>query len=383
VLLATVASAHAVDVTGDWFICLDCRVDGLCHPLGGPQPETDDWAITQAGTDLSIDSTRFQSTFTGTIDPMTGAFEVPNPPNFVAFDGTATFSTIDGHYDSLFQSGTIFGARRCELPTPACDDGDPCTDDTCETAVVGTCTALPQAVCINTQNGTCVTTTSTSTSTSTTTTSLPLGHHPVTGAKLVLKRNSKGRETLTFVSKDPNVYVPAFGGPDDPTLVDTQIEVYSPPETSSLFEIVIPAGLGNPGWQTKLTPTATYLFKNSSAPSGISVVKLLKLRAGKGLKIVARATGLSMTTALGGGRTRVAAHAAQRRAPRRLRPLRRRQHPQGRAADVRRAGLARAAELSRGDAARAVTSRIRRYAGDSACCGSVSAISYHGVFDPT
>lgn len=299
-LLAMVTATHAVNLTGDWFVCSDCRVGGFCHPLGGPQPETSNWDITQTGSNLSIFIDRFAPTvFTGTIDSASGAFVVPNPPNFVEFMGIGSFARIDGSYDSSFQTGSIFGGRRCDPMAPACDDRDPCTDDTCETQVVGTCTETPVAVCVNTQNGTCVTTTSTSTSTSTTTSSLPPLHFPMIGAKLVLKQNSKGRETLTFVSKDPNVYVPPFGGPDDPTLVTTQIELYSPNEQSSLFEITIPPGVGNPGWQIRPTPSPTYLFKNSFAPAGISEVRVAKLRDGKGLKIVARATGLSMTAPLG------------------------------------------------------------------------------------
>jgi hypothetical protein len=184
--------------------------------------------------------------------------------------------------------------------SPACDDGDSCTIDTCVNTTVGTCVELPPVnVCVNTQNGICATTTSSSTSTTTTTTLIPATHHPVAGTKLVIKKAASGKETLIFVTKDPTVYVPPFGGPDDPTTIQTQIDVYSPPETSSSFEITVPPVMGKPGWQTSPSPTPTYLFKNPSAPAGISKVKLIKLRGGKGLKIVARATGLSMTTPLG------------------------------------------------------------------------------------
>jgi hypothetical protein len=81
--------------------------------------------------------------------------------------------------------------------------------------------------------------------------------------------------------------------------VTTQIELYSPVEDSSMLEITIPPVVGNPGWQTKPTPTPQYLFKNSFAPEGISKVRVMKLRSGKGIKIVARATGLSMNQPLG------------------------------------------------------------------------------------
>jgi hypothetical protein len=291
-------TAYAVDLTGDWFICADCRVDGFCHPFGGPQPETDGWTITQTGTSLSIVTTQFGSTFSGTIDPATGAFVVPRPQNAIEFTGVGTFSTIDGRYDSSFQWGTIFGGRRCDPLAPACNDGDACTNDACQPAVVGTCTETPVAVCVNAPNGSCPTTTSTSTTTSTTTTSLPPEHYPVTGSKLVLKRNANGRQTLIFVTRDPGAFVPAFGGPDDPTTVPIQIDLYTPTESSPLFDLVVPPGVGKPGWTTRPVPP-TYTFTNSFAPEGISKVRSVKIRQGKGLKIVARATGLSMTTPLG------------------------------------------------------------------------------------
>ena len=296
-LLATAAPLYAVDLTGQWFICDDCSVGGVCDPLGPPPPSSDNWDITQSGTSLSADSQNFNVTFTGTIDPGTGIFEL-SYSNFLFFDGIGSFSTIDGTYDSSLQSGHIFGGRLCSMASE-CDDGDSCTIDACVNTTVGTCTSTPVNVCTNTQNGICSTTTSSSTSTTTTTTLLPVGHHPVTGTKLVLKKSATGKETLIFVTKDPTVYVPPFGGPDDPSTIDTQIEVYSPPEQSSTFEITVPSGVGNPGWQTSPLPAPTYLFKNSTAPAGISVVKYVKLRSGKGLKIIARATGLSMSTPLG------------------------------------------------------------------------------------
>jgi hypothetical protein len=97
---------------------------------------------------------------------------------------------------------------------PACDDGDACTDDTCVTATLGTCTDDPaQSYCTFTPNGSCVTTTTTS---STTTTTMPFGQHPMSGQKLVIKRSASGRQTLIFVTKDPAAYVPAIGLPTIP-----------------------------------------------------------------------------------------------------------------------------------------------------------------------
>jgi hypothetical protein len=298
--LATAAPLHAVDLTGSWFVCEDCRIGDFCDPFAPPPPWPDTWEVTQTGTDLSVESTFLSQTLTGTIfNPATGGFGVSCCGHSYRFGGIGSFSTIDGTFDFSLTRGHIFGARTCNPMSPACDDGDSCTIDTCVNSTVGTCTATPVDVCINTQNGICATTTSSSTSTTTTSTLLAADQHPVTGTKLVLKKAASGRETLIFVTKDPTVYVPPFGGSDDPTIVKTQIELYSPPETSSSNEITVPSGVGKPGWQASPLPTPTYLFKNPTAPAGISKVKFIKLRAGKGLKIVARATGLSMTTPLG------------------------------------------------------------------------------------
>jgi hypothetical protein len=295
-LVASVAPAGAVDHSGEWTVGADCRDGGTCDPLG-PPTFVDDWTITQVGSDLTIDSSVFVPTFTGTIDSASGAFVTPQPPNFIEFAGVGTFSTIRGTYDSLLQSGAITGGRRCDPFAPACDDGTGCTDDACVETTLGTCTDMtPVAVCVNTPNGSCATTTTTSTST--TTTSLPPTHHPISGERLVLKRSSSGRQILVFVSKDPTVYVPAFGAADDPTVVGSQIDVYSPAGSSPPFAITIPPVSGTPGWTTAPSPPA-YRFRNASAPAGYSVVRQVKLRAGKGLKIVARATGLDMTRPLG------------------------------------------------------------------------------------
>jgi hypothetical protein len=300
IVLTMTGSARAViDMTGTWATCGDCRIGGVCDPFYSPSPTTfDTWTVTQSGAVLTVQSSAFGYTFNGTIDSATGAFSWDPPPaNLVGVDAVATFATFAGMYDSTLETGSIVGARSCNPMAPACDDGTSCTDDACVSTTIGTCTDDPPVnVCVNTQNGTCSTTTTTSTTISTTTSLLPADQHPVTGSRLILKKSSSGRETLIFVSKDPAVYVPAFGAADDPTLGYTHIDLYTPNASSPSLDI--PAGVGKPGWLTKPAPP-TYQFKNSFAPNGISVVRSVKLRAGKGLKIVARATGLSMTQPLG------------------------------------------------------------------------------------
>lgn len=292
-VLASAFSARAVDLTGDWVSCGDCRIDGAFgHSCDiGPSTTVSPLAITQTGTNLSINS--ILGTSTGTIDPVTGLFNVPN--GGLRFSGIGTNHSIDASFDSTFQQGRTVASRACDPMAPACDDGDSCTDDTCVTATIGTCTSDPvQNYCTNTQNGSCTTTTTSST----TTTTMPLGQHPMTGQKLVIERNSKGRQTLIFVTKDPLAYVPTVGAFDDPSLLTTQIHLYAPVADGGP-NLTIPPGIGKPGWFVKPVPGPQYKFTNSAAPEGISVVRTMKLRAGKGYKIVARATGFPMNQPLG------------------------------------------------------------------------------------
>jgi hypothetical protein len=116
---------------------------------------------------------------------------------------------------------------------------------------------------------------------------------PISGAKLILSRNSSGSEKLTFVSKDVNFLFAAIGGADDPSGVGASMTLVSPAEPPVTFGI--PSGIGNPGWKTKDGATRDgYQFTNGSAPAGISVVRSGKLRERRGIKIVARETGLAL-----------------------------------------------------------------------------------------
>ena len=296
-LLAAVLPARAVDLTGDWVICGDCGIISGCNPMSSSPTDVDHWSITQTGSNLSIDSTLFSTTFTGIIQE-TGVFNLTRPPNSIAWSALSTDTSIDGMYDSGLQQGRVVGARVCDPMAPACDDGDSCTDDACVTAAIGTCTDDPvQNYCTHMPNGSCVTTT-TATPPTTTTTTMPFGQHPMSGQKLVIKRSASGRQTLIFVTKDPAAYVPAIGAPDDPSTVTTQIHLYSP-VTDGASDLTIPPGVGKPGWLVKPVPGPQYKFTNSAAPAGISVVRTMKLRAGKGYKIVARATGFLMNQPLG------------------------------------------------------------------------------------
>jgi hypothetical protein len=120
---------------------------------------------------------------------------------------------------------------------------------------------------------------------------------PISGAKLSITRSSSGTERLTFTSKDVHVLFPALGGADDPSVVGATITLVSPAEVP--VTLAIPAGVGNPGWRLTDRTLDRYKFSNGAAPGGPSVVRQVSLRENRGLKIVARETGLALAAAQG------------------------------------------------------------------------------------
>jgi hypothetical protein len=128
-----------------------------------------------------------------------------------------------------------------------------------------------------------------------------LGHavdRPISGTKLVITRSSAGSEKLTFVSKDVGFLFPAIGGGDDPSAAGASVTVVSPLEPP--VTLAIPPGVGNPGWSAKdRTTLDAYQFANGAAPAGPSVVRSARLREKRGIKIVARESGLALAAAQG------------------------------------------------------------------------------------
>jgi hypothetical protein len=111
--------------------------------------------------------------------------------------------------------------------------------------------------------------------------------------KLELKRTSSGKEKLTFTSKDVNFLFPALGGPDDPSTGGATITLVSPVEAPVSFPV--PAGVGNPGWRVSDRTLDSYTYRNGGAPAGPSIVRSMSLREGRGIKLVGRSLGLSLS----------------------------------------------------------------------------------------
>jgi hypothetical protein len=121
--------------------------------------------------------------------------------------------------------------------------------------------------------------------------------HPVSGRKLVIKRAASGTEKLVFVSKDPALPFPAIGGPDDPASEDgAVVDVFT--QNEGMVSFLAPAGLGKPGWIVRQGARGVYKFVDPP-PGGLSALRVLILKEGRLLKVVAKTTGLPLAGPLG------------------------------------------------------------------------------------
>jgi hypothetical protein len=124
---------------------------------------------------------------------------------------------------------------------------------------------------------------------------------PIDGTKLVIKRSGSGKEKFVFVSKDPSFLFATIGGPDDPANGSpggALIEILSRDEADASF--VVPAGESlPPGWKVKDANVDLFKYVNKDAPAGPTPVKVMTLKDGKVLKIVAKETGLALAGSQG------------------------------------------------------------------------------------
>lgn len=119
---------------------------------------------------------------------------------------------------------------------------------------------------------------------------------PISGAKLLLIQ-SGGAAKLVFVSKDPAFLFPAIGGADDPGTGapgGLQVDLLSPVEPLGV-SLTAPAGVGTPGWTSAPGAVPSHRFRNGAAPDAFSTMKLVVMKQGRVLKVIARSTGLALT----------------------------------------------------------------------------------------
>lgn len=88
--------------------------------------------------------------------------------------------------------------------------------------------------------------------------------HPITGAKLVLKQSSSGKQKLVFQSKDPSfVFPPPSDLANDPRLQGATIEVVTAGVPPDAF--AVPPNAMQPGWTYKAGSTDQYKYKRDKA----------------------------------------------------------------------------------------------------------------------
>jgi len=121
---------------------------------------------------------------------------------------------------------------------------------------------------------------------------------PLPGTTLRLSRGGGG-EKLVLVLNDASIPAPGQGNADNPAAAGLRVTLFGHDAPGEIAELVAPAGLGRPGWKYGTTGFVRYRFRNGSAPGGISPIRSVVLREGKGLRVVAKDIGLGLAGAQG------------------------------------------------------------------------------------
>lgn len=120
---------------------------------------------------------------------------------------------------------------------------------------------------------------------------------PIAGTKLVLSRSASGKEKLVFVSSDPALSTPTPASADDPTLAGVTIELYSDLDGASTPLSIPNAATASPAEWKDSGPD--YKFIHKGAPDATSGAKVLLMKDGKKMKLVAKEIGLPLSGANG------------------------------------------------------------------------------------
>jgi hypothetical protein len=118
--------------------------------------------------------------------------------------------------------------------------------------------------------------------------------HPLPGTTLRLDR-SGAVERLVLVLNDASIPVPAQGSADNPAATaGLRVVLFGHDAPGEVAELVAPPGLGQPGWRYGSAGAVRYRFRNAGAPGGPSPIRAVSIRAGKGIRVVARDVGLGL-----------------------------------------------------------------------------------------
>lgn len=114
-------------------------------------------------------------------------------------------------------------------------------------------------------------------------------------ASLTLRWSGSGDQKLVLIAKDQAFLFPAVGSADDPgtgTPGGAMLEIASAVEPAGAV-LVVPSGVGKPGWRSSGGPRPTQIFANPDAAPGPGAVKTIVLKQGRILKVVANRVGLA------------------------------------------------------------------------------------------
>jgi photosystem II stability/assembly factor-like uncharacterized protein len=169
-----------------------------------------------------------------------------------------------------------------------CDDGDPCTTDSCQMPgvcaherIAGCCTSAAQCD----DGDACTTDTCTSARCVSTVDPALCHDHVFTSTMRIVTRDVGSK--VMFDTTDTSVLAPLVGSADDPSLAGATVDLFMASVPRATW--ALPAGVGRPGWKVKPAPALSYVFVNPAAPAGS--VRRLALRVGRHLSLTAVASG--------------------------------------------------------------------------------------------
>jgi hypothetical protein len=117
--------------------------------------------------------------------------------------------------------------------------------------------------------------------------------HPLDRASLTLTRSASGKEKLTFVANDSSSLFPVIASLDNPAMAGAILELASTAQPAGVA-FSAPPGTGTPGWKVKDAQRDSYVYGNPAAAPGPTAIKVVTLKEGRGLKVVARGVGLAL-----------------------------------------------------------------------------------------
>jgi hypothetical protein len=127
--------------------------------------------------------------------------------------------------------------------------------------------------------------------------------HPISGAKVVLKQSSSGKQKLVFQSRDPSFPFPPASGSDDPENAGATIEVITPGATGGPF--TAPANAVQPGWTFKNGSAASFKYKRDKAYAATTTVKSIVIKTAHGISVLGDAHDVPLDGARGSVAIRV------------------------------------------------------------------------------